>query len=355
MTTTGQKGAFGFAPQTAKSVAGSTFYWYRATGVDFGPVTDERPFPPEVGGVLTPTGAYRAGAYAAGGIDFAPRLEDEFGWILDWVLGENDVTTQDTPVAGANKHVWTLDGSEDALPWGTVHVITPGATDLGTIALDCKAAGLRLTLPQSGLAMARLDLVGRLFNTPADNIFVSSPAGAGWTPAFESYTSVPVSAKGAFTVAGLMGGAELAVTGIGLEFANGMTSPAQEMVFGSYAPDDYATVARTVTVRSTYKWPDAQLYRSILTGSASGTDWTDQVFEGQAVVQVQAPANITGTTPYELKYTLPNVIWQVTNPRLAGANIVAIDLIGTAISQPGENYLVSELFNGVATAYTWPG
>jgi len=151
-----------------------------------------------------------------------------------------------------------------------------------------------------------------------------------------------------------MGGAELAVTGVTVDVMNGLTTPDQEMIVGSYSPDDFASISKTITIRSTYKLPDAQLYRKIVTGSATGIKWVDDVSEGQAVIQVQSPADIVGTTPFEMKWTLPSVIWQVTNPRLAGTNIVAIDLIGTAVTKAATNFAQLDLFNNRSSAYAWP-
>ena len=350
------KGAFGLGPQVAKGTAGTTYYWYPVFNSDYGVVNDERPFPQEVRGLLWPTGAYRAGFFAAGGIDFAPRLFDDFMWILIAALGENPVTSVDTPVVGVNRHRWTIDGSEDVLPWSTVHLIVPGATaDLGIIGLDNRAAMMRFQLPQSGYLTGRLDLLGRLATDITNTIFVESPSGAGWTTSFEDFTTVPVSAKGGVIVAGLNGGAEIPVTGWTIEVANGLTTPQQEMRIGSYFPDDFTAIAKTVTVRTILKWDEADIYQTIITGTAAGTALTESTFEGQATIEVQAPGNITGTTPYELEIVAPNVLWQISNPRLAGAGLLQVELTGTVIKLGTDNVLQVDAFTGEGDAgYAWP-
>jgi len=353
MSQTSLTGAFGFGPQSAKSVAGSTFYWYRAYNVDYGPVIDERPFPQEVGGVLTPTGAFRAGVFAAGGLDFTPRLFDDFAWILSWLLGENPTTTIDNPVATVNRHRWVLDGSEDTLFWGTVRTITPGTVDLGIQSLDNKSTMLRLAIPQAGLVQARLDLVGRLFNLVTDTVLYESPP---WTTDFEDFGSVPISAKGGVIVTGLNGGAEIPLTNMVVDFSNAVTTPQQEMVIGSYNPEDYVPVAKTVTYRGTMKWSNPDDYQRIFGGSATAAVWTDKVFESAATVEMQAPGNILATTtPYELEITSPNCVWQMGTPRLAGANIIMVDLVGTAIKKAGANFVQVDLFTESADGgYAWP-
>jgi len=353
MSVTSLAGAFGFAPQITKATAGTNWYWYNVFNCDYGPIIDERPFPQEVGGQITPTGAYRAGAYAAGGIDFTPRLLDDVGWLLSWLLGEDPVTVPNNPVSGVNKHTWTLDGTENTLDWGTVHLIIPGSATLGIASLDNKVAMMRLMLPQTGLISGRLEMVGRLFDNPdSNNIFVEDPAGAGWTPSFEDFISVPISSKGSFTIVGLNGGAALPVTNVGLDFVNGTTTPAQEMIIGSLSPDDFTPIAKTITVRATYKWPNPDVYQAIVAGAAAGTKFTPVIFSGQAVIDVKSPGYITGTTPWELKFTLPKVVWQITNPRLMGANILMTDLIGTAIVA-GNNFVVVDMFNAISS-YVWP-
>jgi len=356
MSVTTLKGAFSLGPQVAKESAGATYYWYPVFSSDYGVIVDERPFPQEVRGLMWPTGSYRAGFFAAGGIDFAPRLLDDFAWILIAALGENPVTAVDNPVAGVNRHRWTLDGSEDDLFWSTVHVIMPGNTsDLGIIGLDNRVGMLRFQLPQSGYLTARLDLLGRLATDIDDTIFVEGPAGVGWTTDFENFTSVPVSAKGGIVIAGLNGGAEIPVTGWSVEIANGLTTPQQEQVVGSYFPDDFTAIAKTMTIRTVLKWDEADIYQTIVTGTDSGTALTEATFEGAATIEVQAPGNITGTTPYELEISCPNVLWQISNPRLAGAGLLQVELSGTVIKLGTDNVLVLDMFSGEGDGgYAWP-
>ena len=357
MSVTSLSGAFGFAPQSAKSTAGTTFYWYKAYNIDYGVVIDERPLPQEIGDSLVPTGAFRASAYSAGGLDFTPRLEDDFGWLLAWVMGEDGVASEVVPGSSAPQaHTWTLDGTENALSWGTVHVMIPEATDkLGIVSIDNKVSMLRVTVPQTGLVTARMDLAGRLFDEVTDNIFENNASGAGWTPAFEDFDSTPVAAKTTFKIDGVSSGNALEMTGVTMDFVNGLTTPQQEMTVGSYSPDDFTAVSRNVTVRGTYKWPSDAFFRQIVGGSAGATTFSDEVFKGSAEIQMKAPKEITGAYEYSLTLDFPNVVFQMTNPRLAGANIITTDIIGTAVATAGSQFMTAVLQNGsTAGPYTWP-
>jgi hypothetical protein len=305
-----------------------------------------------VGSVITPRGAFRAGFFAGGGINFTPRLLNDVAWLLSAALGENPVTSVDTPVAGVNRHRWTIDGSEDTLFWGTVRQLIPGTSTLGIEARDNKVTALRLVIPQSGLVQGRVDWVGRLFNDIDDQVLFEDPS---WTPAFEDFETVPVSTKGGVVIAGLNGSAELPVVGIAVEISNAVTTPQQEMIVGSWSPDDFAQVARTLTYRTTVKWSNPDDYQRVVGGAASATDMSESVFEGAVTVETQAPGVITGATPYELEISSPNVIWQMTAPRLAGANIIMTDLVGTAIKKGSDNYMLMDLFTDSADGgLAWP-
>jgi len=96
MTVVAQAGVFAFAEQSAKGVfftgSGSgadwsSFYRHKAMDIDVGPQQDQRTFPLEVGGIITPTGAYKAGAFGAGGATVNPRLENSFGKLLKGAFG----------------------------------------------------------------------------------------------------------------------------------------------------------------------------------------------------------------------------------------------------------------------------
>jgi biotin carboxylase len=108
-------------------------------------------------------------------------------------------------------------------------------------------------------------------------------------------------------------------------------------------------------VRGTYKWPSDAFFRQIVGGSTSATTFSDEVFKGSAEIQMKAPKEITGAYEYSLTLDFPNVVFQMTNPRLAGANIITTDIIGTAVATAGSNFMTAVLQNGsTAGPYTWP-
>src|SRR3972149_11587005 len=88
MTTLGQAGVFSFGQQAAKGTIAATWYRHKAMDINLGAAQDLRTFPLECGGGLTPTGAYKAGAFSAGGATVNPRLAGDIGWILKGLMGK---------------------------------------------------------------------------------------------------------------------------------------------------------------------------------------------------------------------------------------------------------------------------
>lgn len=88
MTVTAQNGLFGFGVQSAKGTMASTWFRHRAVDINYGAMQDIRTFPLEVGGILTPTGAYKGGVFMAGGATLQPRLEGDLGWLLKAAMGD---------------------------------------------------------------------------------------------------------------------------------------------------------------------------------------------------------------------------------------------------------------------------
>ena len=77
------------------------FWRHKAMDIDIGPQQDQRTFPLEVGGIITPTGAYKAGAFGAGGATLNPRLENSFGKLIKGAFGVAE-TTASGPIYSDN-------------------------------------------------------------------------------------------------------------------------------------------------------------------------------------------------------------------------------------------------------------
>ena len=372
MTVIAQTGSVGFAPQPAKVGTGSftigtdTPNWYRvkATSVDMQMVSDDRQLDLEVGGVLVPTGAYRRGVYWAGGFTGYPRLEGDFGWLLRAALGAvttvvgDDAATVwngDTLPTGLYQHVFNYATDQADIPWIGFRKQIPaasGGNPYGILGYDGKINAVQVTFPPKGLITARVGAVGR--------VPITYPDASGWTwaDAFEDSDSIPTSCSGSFTIDGV----SYPVTGIQMVINNGLTTPDEEAIIGSYFPDDFATRTRGVSFRFVYKWQDQDLYNAIMTGSTSGTAWTpapflkDSTSNPSVEIRVESPAVIpTFALPYSLGVRAGKVhIVPNGEPTLEAGGIISLDLVATVLEpNSGDEYIEIEVINEQAN-YTWP-
>jgi hypothetical protein len=133
MSTTGAAGVLSYGMQTAKGAVATTFYRHRAADVNYGPVQDLRTLPLEVGGIPTPTGAYKAGVFLAGGATLHPRLEGDFGWLLKGLMGA--VAT--SPAGSLTQAAMVDDGSLTVT--GTLTLIDPTPPATQKLALTVNA------------------------------------------------------------------------------------------------------------------------------------------------------------------------------------------------------------------------
>ena len=353
MSRSAQAGYIAFGPQVSKgTLMGSpVFYKYRVTDIDFGAVEPGGLLPPEIASVIVPTGAYKLGVFAGGGMTFIPRLVDDLGWLLHGLLG-NIATVG--PAGGVYTHTFKFPTVQTDRKWMNIRKWVPASTNYAEDVQDCILARMQVTLPQAGPVTMRLDAVGR-------------------SPTFEenpTWSEETIDVGSSFPVVGTTGSyiklpnfdtADQLATGCIIEYVNLLTTPQQEFVIGSQYPDDFAILQRAATFRWVYKWEDPDLCRAIMTGAASGvTAWTPEVFTSNFEARVEGTDDdVIGSTaaqqPFRLTFKADNVSWEPNGPiRLMGNNILAQEYVGTALEPTGANeYFEVELENAEA-AYVWP-
>lgn len=346
MSVPAQGGLFGFALQAAKVGRGGTFTvgnytWYkvRAPRISIGAIQDQQVFPPEVGGIIVPTGAYKQARFFAGDVDLLPRLEESIGVLLAATMGNvSSVTGVDADgeaVTGLHTHIFNFDPTTSyELPWLAIRRSVPGATagdTHGEMGYDCKVANLRLTVPQMGKVAARFTMIGR------DFAFDDASTWTWENAEFESHDSTPDVGRGTFKI----GGVEYPLVGAVIDMVNGLTSPRDEMIIGDFAPDDFVPLTRAMVIRIVYKWEDPELFRKIYTGTADGTTWnslpftvdTDSDHAFEAVFET--PGDVDSTTPsspYRLRVRANRVTWAPEGPvELRGGSIVQQQFVGTVL------------------------
>ncbi len=362
MTVPAQGSIFSFATQPAKVGDGGSFVnsdltWYKIrTGQNsLGPIQDQQSFPLETGGPLTPTDEYKQLSAFGGQVEVIPRLEDSMGHIFKAVLGHVSSLpghyADGTSVASVNTHIFNFNPLLPAdQPWMAFRRTIPGATvddTDGQIGFDCKVGSLRVSIPAMGKIALALTCQGRDYkfdNAPEDWVYSNAD--------FETGSSAADSGRGSIKV----GGVEYPIMGLTLDIGNSLTTLTQEMIVGSFNPDDFIALSRMVVVRFVYKWKDPILNRKIFTGSAAGTDFDSLPFivsksgAGYAFEGIfQAPANIPGTsTPYELRIRAGRVTIAADGPIGIQPGSFVTQSFTLKFLEPaaGEDYIQIVMVNG---------
>jgi len=332
-----------------------TWWRLRTREVDYGESQMQETIPLEVGGTMTPTGAYKSGVAVAGGAQIMPRLQDSIGVLLLAALGKATTTN---PSTGVGQHVFTFQTNEANMPWIAARKMIPGRDNVygqGVIGFDNKVNLLRTTVAATAPVEMMMQLMGRV---PEYDNHPEVWAGNS----FEDFRSIPLACKGTFslpTVAGLPN--PLPVTQVIVEMSNVTTTPREEMVVGSYFMDDVVTRTRALTLRFSYKWKDANLANYLFGNQLKATAWTPTPFitatsgSNYAVdLEVESPFSITNTTtPYSLRIRANQVFWQPLPIRLRAGDIVMLEIIGTVLYDAA-GYCEFILINGNTTGYTVP-
>ncbi len=335
---------------------------HRATDINYDAAQDGRPFPLELGGTIFPTGYYKAGTAVGGGATVMPRLQRYFGELFLALLGK-DTVTQNSPVAGAHTHKFSVDPAAlERIPWVAVRRHAPGRDvnrPVGLTGVDNLLASMRLMIPQNDILQARVDFVGRIpkFDPYSDAWLYQNT--------YENSDKAAFSCVGYFKIPTIFTNA-LPVTSVVVEFINNITTPQQEMIIGSYFPDDYVVRSRLMRVRFVYKWHDPELYERVYTNTAAGTDWSPVPFTtnysaGNHAFEAHVESTqsvITGTTPYQLTIRAGSMAFEPVGPlALQAGGILSQEYMGLALEPDpglGVDYANVLLINGYDTAYVAP-
>jgi hypothetical protein len=363
------------ATQAAK-VEGGTFtdadydwYQHRATAVSLQPREMADIYPPEMGAEPVPSGAYKGAVMAEGGIEMIPRLKETLGYYLYGALGACDSqvdATWDTAAndftsgvsTGVNAHHFTFASKAYTLPWMAFrkHIPGLGATDdSGEVMYDARVGSLTINVaPGSPLGLSVAARGSRV--KYRNNAEVSA-----WTyqNTIEDATTAPHAGKGSVLIGG---DSTIKVTSAQITFANQFEDVQGSLVAGSFFPDDIAVLQRVFNVRIVTKWKDAQLWRKLMTGTTTGTDWSSLPFiEATAgatkafEATFESPGDITGAspaTPYKLRIIANNMFWRPDQAGIAleAGNVIRVPLIGTAIVST-DNYVDIVLENDATYAF----
>jgi len=328
----GTAGRFGFLKQTAfdteNESADGSFHYYAFTNCDFGPIQQQGQLPQEAGNTKgLPRGTYKSGVFAAGGMQFIPRLENRFGYILEAAFGDASSYSNQTIAqviadtgsqAGVNAHLFGfVDGDDFDLPYLTGHRLLPHDTEasqVGEIIKDIRVARFTLGVQAAQVVGADLQMLGRVDGTTVWDI------NPGWA-------EPSMDADNSFLVTSCAGSASLLITGgtpgtstefdtsmATLTVTNILSPPDAGRRIGSAHPKDYPCMGRTITIDLVTYVSSYDTYVQTFGGPADPVvdgAWSCTPLAGDVDVVLQSPTAITGSSYYQLRYrtTEGNVDW----------------------------------------------
>lgn len=361
MTVPASEGIFGFAAQSAKGSLGSTWYRHKASDVNLGTQQSVQFFPPEVGGGVHPTGAFKAFAFGGGTVSMLPRLENVLGWLVYAASGQLS-NMSGTPEAGMHRHRFMPADDPEDMKWLSLRKYIPSSTgatgDLGEVIQDVRVTSMRFIVGAGAIVASNWGFMG-LVPTLDETAAVGEAQGWTWTNAYETYESVPLGNKGGLKMP--LGSAERKATGCTIDIINRYTAPQEELVIGSYYPDDFILQGQTMMVRWLYKWKDKELYDFIVTngGTPSGAGvvaWSPVVYTSDFELITESPAVVSGkSNPYRMRFYAQQMAWMSEGtPRLVGGGWLALPFVGTALEQATIRDTFYIDLDNETSDYAWP-
>lgn len=362
MSVSAQNVTWSFAPQPAFLGDGATFTpgdytWRRHKAISFqgGTMSMDNMMGLELGGRIVPTIAYKTGHFGGAGVELWPRLENTFGLLLEGALG-NVSSVTGLPVAGMRTHVFRHNPSNELdVPWIATRTLLPGNTsaeDFVEYLYDAKINSLRILVPAANKLSVQVQVVA------CDSYMDDNPGVLTYENTFEEGDKTPDSGRGSL----LIGGDEFTIVAADIMINNGFTRPQDEMIVGSFRPESYTPLNRSVVIRFTHKYNNSSLYQDALTGSPTGNRWDSIVKTIETAgddwafdLYVQTPGIATGSTPYGMRVRANKVVIAPEGPpQYRGGTLVYQNYVAVVHEPVSGDYIqviLENLVDGVD--YQW--
>lgn len=251
-------------------------------------------------------------------------------------------------------HVFTIDNDNPSyVPWMTFTKHIPryendADSDIGEIFTDCKVVGISMSLAADRPINARVDVLGRTF--------ALDPAPESWTYTnnFEEYPTIPIGCETSGYIK--VDGTEMPIVQANVAWQNVPLDTRMDRVYGDPFLEDITIVRRQLAFDLLVKWNDADLYRDVLTGSTTGTEWTAEPKVGTVEVLMSSYDPIVGGSgaKHSLKIYAQQVMLAMNGGiTLAGGQAVMMRFNGVALDPASGDYAQITLKNGTL-GYTWP-
>lgn len=399
MTTNAMLGAHGWVAQKAKDTmpasdfVANKIYWHQVVAGDFSVQQLQRPYDYEVGGTPLIPGTYKGGVWSGGTLAIQPRLHYQTGVLnglaaifatlagsFSAMPATATVTTDTLPTAvlgvtagtgnalnmglESTDHVLFFPGGQGSVQFGvdrgdgndywlTFRRVIPGSTPVGETYYNCKIAGLTMTVGPGAPVRLDISAIGGAGNNavlPQIQMTTSMPASDGWNYATAADVStIPLGCQGFFKVGPATSAPLLSATNLTITIASNITPPNQMLVVGQYTPYDYATLSRSVGVSFTHLWENPDLYRQIYYGSATGTQWSPQVFTSPVFVKLATPDNA-----YRMGFFAQMVDFMARPIGLQGESIVVMQVEGIVRNTSSADWALWIAHSGLSGMTAWP-
>ncbi|MCD6347020.1 MAG: hypothetical protein J7L96_06315 [Bacteroidales bacterium] len=335
--------------KVAKATDPADWAEYLYMGHTFAPLVDNRVGDVEIGGPSSPAIAYNAGVSAVGGFTIYPRIGEAFTYLLYSVLGANtvvaDTDLDDNSATGVYQHTHKFASTNlGDVKYVDVHYeMEDDAGDKIYVGMEQgKPIQTTLGLPYDGALTVNQQYIF------TDYVFSTTTnlSTADYKDVEEERTPYGVKTGGYIKIAG----SEIPVLSAQIGVANGIGDPRQLRKIGSNKLVSIPIVARVVTFDLICMFDSFDLYRTVLTGSSSGTDSTSSTYKGAVSVRAFADEEIVSDYPFGIDVAAGSVALTPAGPPTAASQQNLLwRLTGTAIGSD-EDYVVIKTVDGVATA-----
>lgn len=310
---------------------------------NFGPLESIDQFDKEVDVSYHPTGLYKRYYAGAGTVVMYPRLKSKIGELLYAAVGGVNTTGRNSNATHAKATVFQPASNPLAFPWITVRRLINGESSAdyeGEELRDTRVTSLVFQVGAGAPMVARLGLLSITPNWDASFSNFNTVLAANG----ESINTAPVAMEGVGPILtqivgmgdiGSESGVEQPAVGMQVAIANTFSGsrPDDELVVGSYSPDDMVLTDQTFTVSFTLKWRNPKLYRAIMRGAYNGYNWTPRVTRTELDFHLGSQDYVTGNIPYRIHFHAAEVAWSMTPVELRGGGFLMTQLTGVAQRQ----------------------
>jgi hypothetical protein len=320
---------YGLAKQTAKGTPNTTDASFKYLLFNEGGISPNNmilPLDPEVGGGALIRNVQKVGVTAGGALSFIPRPAT-LGMFLNGLL--NDVSTVDN-ADGSYTHTFTLGSDHFAAPYYTVRS-APGNL-WGEQHQDVRVTSLALSWRGANFVRGQVGLIGGLpakVSTAAWNALTYVDGGPQFIAPLgdielPSATDIKV-----------LGGSFVAAAAIPLD---------EQMIVGSYSPDDLDIVSKSFMIQMAVKISDGDLYTKMMIDPDGGNAWVAEIFkEADFKLEFSSDQEAASGVPYKISIAAngenqasgdANVAWSAQPVSVrAGRNLI-MNVTGTFLADP---------------------